>query len=106
MVINTVPMLILMQIVFGLATATVYSSSLYYAMHVSEGHGGHAGIHEALIGLGICIGPAVSALASGQTVGHEALVRIAIAVSIVMAAGIITMLLVSRKLKPAKIPTA
>jgi MFS family permease len=100
---NTLPMLILMQIVFGLAAAIVYSSSLYYAMHVSEGHGGHAGIHEALIGLGICIGPAVSALVSGTTRGHEALSRIALAVSIVMTLGILAMLLLSRRLKSAKI---
>ncbi len=102
MVFNTVPMLILMQIVFGLATATVYSSSLYYAMHVSEGHGGHAGIHEALIGLGICVGPAVSAIASGSALGHEALVRIATGVSVVMTLGILAMVLVARRLKPAK----
>jgi len=105
-VINTVPMLFTMQILFGLATATVYSSSLYYAMHVSEGHGGHAGIHEALIGLGTCIGPAVGALAGGNARGHDALTRIAIGVSFVMAAGISAMLLVSRRSKPAKIHTA
>jgi hypothetical protein len=103
MVVNTVPMLIAMQIVFGIAAATVYSSSLYYAMHVSEGHGGHAGIHEALIGLGICIGPAVSAIASGESRGHEALVRIAAGVSIVMTLGILAMLLLARRLKFAKI---
>ena len=106
MVVNTVPMLIVMQIIFGIAAATVYSSSLYYAMRVSEGHGGHAGIHEALIGLGICVGPAVSAIASGQARGHEALVRIAIGVSIVMTLGILAMVVVSRRLKSAKVSAA
>jgi phosphoribosylglycinamide formyltransferase-1 len=77
MVINTQPMLVAMQVVFGLATAMLYASSLYYAMHVSDGHGGHAGIHEALIGLGICIGPAVGAIAGAGLGGHEALVHIA-----------------------------
>ena len=38
------------QVVFGLAAALIYSSSLYYAMHTSSGAGGHAGIHEALSG--------------------------------------------------------
>ncbi|MGN6370931.1 MAG: MFS transporter [Phycisphaerae bacterium] len=106
LVFNNIPMLILMQIVFGLATAMIYSSSFYYAMHVSEGHGGHAGIHEALIGLGICVGPAVSALASGDAVRHEAFLRIATAVSIVMALGILAMLILSRRLKSAKISPA
>ncbi|MCL2647351.1 MAG: MFS transporter [Phycisphaerales bacterium] len=56
--------LILTQVIFGLALALIYSSSLYYAMHTSEGSGEHAGFHEALIGAGMCVGPAIGALAA------------------------------------------
>lgn len=58
-----IPLLLTAEVVFGLSTALLYFASLYYAMHVSSGGGGHAGIHEALIGLGIGVGPAVGALA-------------------------------------------
>gem|GEM_PF-860095 len=56
--------LILAQIIFGFAAALVYSSSLYYAMHTSDGSGEHAGFHEALIGVGFLLGPTIGALAA------------------------------------------
>lgn len=49
------------QVVFGLATGLLYYSSLFYSMDVGETQGEHGGIHEAAIGLGICLGPAVGA---------------------------------------------
>lgn len=85
------------QIVFGLASALVYSGSLYYAMHVSSGEGGHAGIHEALIGLGIAIGPAVGALAGGNHLDVHALHAIALGVTAVMVLGIIVMAIVAAR---------
>jgi MFS family permease len=88
-------MLAASQIVFGLSTALVYSGSLYYAMHVSSGEGGHAGIHEALIGLGIAIGPAVGALAGGNHLDVHALHAIAWGVTAVMAVGIVVMAIVA-----------
>lgn len=51
--------IILAQIGFGLACGLIYYSSLFYAMDVGEGSSEHGGIHEAFIGLGICLGPAV-----------------------------------------------
>jgi MFS family permease len=57
--------LILLQIVLGLALAMIYSGSLYYAMHLSKGSGHNAGIHEAVIGAGTVLGPALAAM-SGQ----------------------------------------
>jgi MFS family permease len=91
MIIPSMTMLITAQIIFGLSTALIYSSSLYYAMHTSEGSGGHAGFHEALIGLGIFIGPAVGALAGGDTVGTQALQRIGYSVTAVLTLGAIIM---------------
>jgi MFS family permease len=79
------------QMIFGLAVALVYSSALYYAMHVSSGHGGHAGIHEALIGLGTAVGPAIGALAGTGEIGQDAVWRIALGVTAVLAAGTLVM---------------
>jgi MFS family permease len=81
------------QIVFGLATSLIYSSSLYYAMHVSAGGGSHAGMHEALIGGGICIGCAVGALAVG--IGSSTLAPVAWAVTAILAAGGVTIVIVA-----------
>ncbi len=55
--------LIGLQIIFGLAAAMLYSGSLYYSMHLGRGGGRNAGIHEALIGGGTVVGPALAALA-------------------------------------------
>lgn len=49
------------QIAFGMATGLLYYASLFYSMDVGETQGEHGGIHEAAIGLGICLGPAVGA---------------------------------------------
>jgi len=48
---------------FGLAIGLIYYSSLFYSMDVGETKGEHGGIHEAVIGLGNCVGPAVGAAA-------------------------------------------
>jgi hypothetical protein len=61
MVSPTVLGLLLAQIGFGWASALLYYSALYYAMDGSDAHGEHGGVHEALIGVGLCGGPAVSA---------------------------------------------
>jgi MFS family permease len=92
--------LILSQIVFGLSTALVYSSSLYYAMHTSEGSGAHAGLHEALIGVGIFIGPAVGAIAGGSAIGMASLVRIGWSVTCTLVIGALVMAIMGVKRKP------
>lgn len=65
-VILTVPnlwVLVLAQLVFGVAIGLIYYSSLFYSMDVGETKGEHGGIHEAAIGLGNFAGPAVGAAA-------------------------------------------
>jgi predicted MFS family arabinose efflux permease len=51
------------QILFGGAVGLIYYSSLFYSMDSSETKGEHGGIHESVIGLGNCAGPAVGAAA-------------------------------------------
>ncbi|MDD5138746.1 MAG: MFS transporter [Verrucomicrobiales bacterium] len=55
--------LIVAQIFFGAAIGLIYYSSLFYSMDVGETKSEHGGIHEAAIGAGNCIGPAVGAAA-------------------------------------------
>lgn len=55
-------LLILTQIGFGLSVGLIYYSSLYYSMNASEEKGAHGGLHEAMIGAGLFIGPACGAL--------------------------------------------
>lgn len=51
------------QVAFGFATGLIYYSSLFYSMDASDTKGVHGGLHEAAIGIGICSGPAIGALA-------------------------------------------
>jgi predicted MFS family arabinose efflux permease len=53
--------LIAAQVVFGAAIGLIYYSSLFYAMDASDSNSEHGGIHEAAIGVGNCVGPAVGA---------------------------------------------
>lgn len=62
--------IVVAQITFGLATGLIYYSSLFYSMDVGEGSSEHGGIHEAFIGLGICLGPAFGAAALQLTPHH------------------------------------
>ena len=54
---------LLAQIFFGVAIGLIYYSSLFYAMDASDTKGEHGGIHEAAIGMGNCLGPAIGASA-------------------------------------------
>lgn len=51
------------QLFFGSAVGLLYYSSLFYAMDASDTKSEHGGIHEAAIGVGNCLGPAVGATA-------------------------------------------
>jgi MFS family permease len=54
--------LIVAQLLFGLSIGLIYYSSLFYSMDVGEEKKAeHGGVHEAAIGLGIFLGPAVGA---------------------------------------------
>jgi MFS family permease len=54
---------IVAQVIFGLATGLIYYSSLFYSMDVGEAKGEHGGLHEAAIGAGVCGGPLLGAVA-------------------------------------------
>jgi predicted MFS family arabinose efflux permease len=53
--------IVLAQLMFGAALGLVYYSSLFYSMDASETKGAHGGIHEAIIGFGNFLGPAIGA---------------------------------------------
>jgi predicted MFS family arabinose efflux permease len=55
--------LMLAQAFFGSAIGLIYYSSLFYSMDAGDAKGEHGGIHEAVIGVGNCVGPAVGAAA-------------------------------------------
>ena len=77
------------QIVFGLACGMIYMASLYFGMVLSEGSTEHGGYHEALIGVGIALGPAAGAVAEwvrpGEPRAAVAAVSGLIALSILLA---------------------
>jgi predicted MFS family arabinose efflux permease len=50
------------QILFGVAIGLIYYSSLFYSMDASDTKSEHGGIHEAAIGAGNCLGPALGAV--------------------------------------------
>jgi predicted MFS family arabinose efflux permease len=55
--------LIAAQVFFGAAIGLIYYSSLFYSMDASDTKSEHGGIHEAAIGAGNFVGPAVGAAA-------------------------------------------
>jgi MFS family permease len=61
LIVPNLAVLIVAQLVFGVALGLIYSSSLFYSMDVGETRAEHGGIHEAAIGLGNFAGPAVGA---------------------------------------------
>jgi hypothetical protein len=82
-------LIIIGQILFGAATAMIYMASLYFGMALSEGSTEHGGYHEALIGLGMALGPGAglisqwlwpgSQLAAANMIGGLLLVTLLIA---------------------------
>jgi len=56
---QSIELLLVAQVGFGLSIGLIYYSSLYYSMNVTNNHGSNAGLHEAMIGAGLFIGPAV-----------------------------------------------
>ncbi|MGB9601465.1 MAG: MFS transporter [Limisphaerales bacterium] len=52
-------MLAVAQVFFGWAVGLIYYSSLYYAMDIGKAGASHGGLHEAAIGVGIFLGPAI-----------------------------------------------
>jgi predicted MFS family arabinose efflux permease len=60
---SSLPLLIISELCFGVSIGLIYYSSLYYSMNVSKERSTNAGIHEAMIGVGLFLGPAIGALA-------------------------------------------
>lgn len=56
-------LLVFAQMAFGLSVGLIYYSSLFYSMDVGHTKGEHGGLHEAAMGVGNFIGPAVGAAA-------------------------------------------
>jgi len=61
LIVPSLVVLLVAQIFFGAAIGLIYYSSLFYSMDASETKSEHGGIHEAAIGVGNCLGPAVGA---------------------------------------------
>jgi predicted MFS family arabinose efflux permease len=77
---------ILAQVLFGCAIGLFYYSSLFYSMDLGENKGEHGGIHEAAIGLGNFVGPAVGGLALQLRPGYAD--SGALAVSLLLLCGL------------------
>ncbi len=58
---QSVWLLLATEVGFGLSIGLLYYSSLYYSMNVPEKQGSNAGLHEAMLGTGMFIGPTVGA---------------------------------------------
>lgn len=56
-------LVVLAQVIFGSSIGLIYYSSLFYSMDAGDTKGEHGGVHEAAIGLGIFVGPAIGATA-------------------------------------------
>jgi MFS family permease len=54
---NSLPWLLLGEVIFGVAAGFAYTSALYYALLAENASVDAGGAHEALIGIGIGIGP-------------------------------------------------
>ncbi|MCC7519138.1 MAG: MFS transporter [Verrucomicrobiae bacterium] len=49
---------------FGLALALVYAASIYYTLDYGEHKGESGGVHEAVLGIGVFVGPLLAAMAA------------------------------------------
>ena len=58
---QSIVLLLVAQVGFGLSIGLIYYSSLFYSMNVTENQGSNAGLHEAMIGVGLFVGPAFGA---------------------------------------------
>lgn len=83
-------LLLMAQVVFGLSVGLIYYSSLFYSMDVNDRKAEHGGVHEAAMGAGNCIGPAVGAaslILAPQTANVSAY-----AVSLLLTGGLVSLI--------------
>ncbi len=71
LIVPNLAVVLVAQVFFGVAIGLIYYSSLFYSMDASDTKSEHGGIHEAAIGAGNCLGPAVGAV-SLQCLPHAA----------------------------------
>ena len=79
------------QVVLGAAIGMIYAGSLYFGMVLSDGSTEHGGYHEALIGLGMVLGPGSAAVAQWLRPGNAwpGIIAVTAVLSVtVLAAGI------------------
>ena len=62
LIVPNLAVVLVAQVFFGVAIGLIYYSSLFYSMDASDNRSEHGGIHEAAIGAGNCLGPAVGAV--------------------------------------------
>ena len=62
LIVPNLAVVLVAQIFFGAAIGLIYYSSLFYSMDTGDNRSEHGGIHEAAIGAGNCLGPAVGAV--------------------------------------------
>lgn len=67
---DSLPLLILGELIFGLAAGFAYTAALYYALLAENASVDAGGAHESLIGIGIGLGP-LSGLAGQLLVGEQ-----------------------------------
>jgi MFS family permease len=67
---NSLPLLILGEVIFGVAAGFAYTAALYYALVAENASVDAGGAHEGLIGIGIGLGP-LSGLAGQLLVGQR-----------------------------------
>jgi hypothetical protein len=94
-----VSMLVAGQVLLGAATGLIYTASLYFGMVLSEGSTEHGGYHEALIGVGMMLGPGAGAVAQWIWPGSQAMAVAAVAGLLtlsVMSAGVVAVRLSRR----------
>jgi len=79
---------ILGLVVFGVGMGVIYCAAIYYAMEVGSAEVDAGGKHEALIGVGYTLGPAIALLATGG-VAAGVLTEGRFAISVVAGTGLI-----------------
>ncbi len=87
---GSLPLLVLGEMLFGVAAGFAYTSALYYALVAENASVDAGGAHEGLIGIGFCLGP-LSGLAGQLLVqpsaasGLQPLVALALTTTPIMA---------------------
>jgi MFS family permease len=101
MLASEVWLLVTAQVFFGCATGLIYYSSLFYSMDGSATKGEHGGAHEALIGAGICAGPAIGA--AGLWVAPTVAAAPVLAVGGMLVAGLVSLVAVRTRAESSKL---